>query len=122
VSGLAFAAALTLPNPWWGFGAVFLGSATGSIASPIIAAAVQNESPAALRATAAAFGTLAVSLTGIGLAPLLIGLLSDALTPTYGQHALRYALLIGLSACVVTAALHWKVGRLLKSAGAAAGA
>ncbi len=119
VSGLAFAAALTLPNPWWAFGAVFLGSATGSIASPIIAAAVQNESPPALRATAAALGTLAVSLAGIGLAPLLIGVLSDALTPTYGQHALRHALLIGLSACVVTAALHLKVGRLLQATGSA---
>jgi predicted MFS family arabinose efflux permease len=111
-SGLCFLAVLTLANPWWAFAATFVAAALGAVASPVIAAAVQNEAPPELRATAASLGTLSVSLMGIGLAPLLIGLLSDALTAHYGKESLRYALIICLSFCLLTAALHYQVGRL----------
>ncbi len=113
LSGLTFLLALTLGNPWWAFVAVFIACLFGSIASPIIAAAVQNESPEEVRAVAASFGTLAVSLLGIGLAPLAIGIISDALSVEYGKESLRYALIFSLGVCVLTAAMHLKVGQLL---------
>ena len=116
LSGLCFLAVFTLANTWWAFGFTFLASALGAVASPVIAAAVQNESPPAMRATAASLGTLSVSLMGIGLAPLLIGVLSDALAPQYGKEALRYALLICLSFCVLTAMLHVEVARRQRAA------
>lgn len=114
-SGLAFAAALLLPDPNVAFVAVFVGAVFGSFASPIIPSAIQNEAPPELRATAAAFGTLFVSLTGIGLAPLIVGLLSDLLSERLGTESLRYALLISLGFCLLTAALHYHVGRLLQA-------
>jgi predicted MFS family arabinose efflux permease len=116
LSGLSFVVVLTVANPWWAFAATFIAAALGAVASPIIAAAVQNEAPPAMRATAASLGTLAVSLMGIGLAPLIIGLLSDALAPRFGTESLRYALLYCLSFCLLTAALHYRVGRLQRMA------
>ena len=115
LSGLAFAVALTLQNAWVAFAATFVACLFGSIASPIIAAAIQNESPEEARAVSAAVGTLAVSVLGIALAPLAIGMWSDALSPRFGLESLRYALLIALGACLLTAALHVKIGRLLRN-------
>jgi predicted MFS family arabinose efflux permease len=117
LSGLSFVAALLAANPWWAFAMTFVAAIFGSIASPIISTAVQNESPPELRATAASYSTLAVSVLGIGLAPLAIGMLSDILTPAYGKESLRWALLASLSACIVTSALHYRVGRLLGKRG-----
>jgi MFS family permease len=117
LSGLSFVAALLATNPWWAFAMTFVAAIFGSIASPIISTAVQNESPPELRATAASYSTLAVSVLGIGLAPLAIGMLSDVLTPAYGKESLRWALLASLSACLVTAVLHYRVGSLLRKRG-----
>jgi predicted MFS family arabinose efflux permease len=117
LSGLSFVAALLATNPWWAFAMTFVAAIFGSIASPIISTAVQNESPPELRATAASYSTLAVSVLGIGLAPLLIGMLSDILTPAYGKESLRWALLASLTACIITSALHYRVGSLLQKRG-----
>ena len=50
--------------------------------------------PANRRGTAMALQTIISTLLGIGLGPLLAGLLSDALQPAYGIESLRYALLL----------------------------
>lgn len=113
LSGLAFLAAFTLADPRLAFAAVFIAAALGSIASPVISTAIQNESPNDSRATAASLGTLAVSIAGIGLAPLLIGMMSDAFAPSYGVHSLRMALIVALSFTIGAAALHWRIGTLL---------
>lgn len=47
-----------------------------------------------MRATAGALSTFSISVLGFGLGPLCVGLLSDALTPSLGTEALRYALLL----------------------------
>ena len=44
-----------------------------------------------MRATASASFLLINNLIGLGVGPLLIGRLSDALKQTYGVEALRYA-------------------------------
>ncbi|MCK0508157.1 spinster family MFS transporter [Aromatoleum anaerobium] len=45
------------------------------------------------RAVALAFLTIMTTLLGVGVGPLLIGLISDTLRPLYGAESLRYALL-----------------------------
>jgi predicted MFS family arabinose efflux permease len=68
---------------------------------PIVLATVQTLSPATMRARATALVLTASTLVGIGCGAPLAGYLSDALTPTYGHQAIRYALVsivvIGLS-------------------------
>ena len=57
---------------------------------PVITA-VQHLVPRRMRATASASFLLINNLIGLGVGPLLIGRLSDALKQTYGAEALRYA-------------------------------
>jgi MFS family permease len=59
-------------------------------------AAVQNLVPQYWRTQASALMLLAINLLGMGLGPLMVGLLSDALTG-YGTESVRYALAIGVS-------------------------
>ena len=54
------------------------------------------------RALGVSFALLVNSLLGLALAPLLIGVLSDALAPAYGAMSLNYAL---ISLCSVAAVL-----------------
>ena len=44
-----------------------------------------------------------INLVGLGLGPVAIGWLSDALRPVYGEESLRFALL-GALVCAVPAA------------------
>jgi len=59
--------------------------------------------PAQNRAMALALQTLIGTLLGVGLGPVLTGLISDRLQPTFGNEALRYAML--LSCCTAGAAI-----------------
>ncbi len=54
------------------------------------------------RTTAYAVFNLALMMVGAGLGPLVVGALSDLLTPAYGHEALRWALAIGMSAYVLS--------------------
>jgi MFS family permease len=47
-----------------------------------------------MRAQAAALLMLTMNLIGLGIAPLAVGVLNDALASTYGDVAIRYSLLI----------------------------
>jgi MFS family permease len=76
-------------------------------------AMVQTLSPVHMRAVSSAIKMLFLNLIGMGLGPLLVGVLSDLLTPHYGDDALSVALayftLVGL-----WGALHfWLCGRAL---------
>ena len=55
-------------------------------------AMLQTLSPMRMRSQAAAIMLFASNLIGMGLGPSLVGMLSDALTPHFGQDALRYAM------------------------------
>ena len=63
---------------------------------------------------AASLATLTISMIGIGLAPLTIGVLSDALTPSIGQEALRHAMSWTLPVCLITAFCHMRVAGLMQ--------
>lgn len=76
-------------------------------------AMVQTLSPVNMRAVSAAIMMLFINLIGMGLGPLLVGVLSDLLSPRYGDDALSVALayftLVGL-----WGAVHfWLCGRAL---------
>ena len=87
-------------------------------AAPVNTTAIQNEAPVELRATAASIALLAVGIIGIGLAPLLVGVVSDRLVASYGPtESLRIALLASLSLYLLTAALYAKVARVMRSDG-----
>ena len=58
--------------------------------------AVQHLVPAHMRASASATFLLINNLVGLGLGSWAVGSLSDALTPAYGQEALRYAIVAAL--------------------------
>lgn len=61
-----------------------------------------------MRALASAVFFFVVNLIGLGLGPLAVGLVSDALTPEYGAHGLRFAQVaasgMGLAAALLFAA------------------
>lgn len=50
--------------------------------------------PASMRALTSAILFFVLNMIGLGLGPLLTGLLSDALQPTYGDQSLRYAMVV----------------------------
>lgn len=55
-------------------------------------ALLQNRTPQQYRATASALVLFLINLIGLGCGPLFVGMVSDALEPTFGADALRYAL------------------------------
>ncbi len=59
-----------------------------------------------MRATASAALAFVINLLGLGLAPLAVGALNDALSATYGAEAVRYSLMI-LGITNVLAAMHF---------------
>ncbi|MFT3977289.1 MAG: MFS transporter [Sphingomonas bacterium] len=79
-------------------------------------AMVQHLAPLRLRATWAALSLLAINLLGLGLGPLAVGWISDALRPIYGGESLRYAML-GVALLTPWAIWHyWRAGQLMKIA------
>jgi hypothetical protein len=56
-----------------------------------------------------------VGVIGIGLAPWLIGVLSDEFTLGYGRDGLRMALQVSLVLSVVTALLYLQMARVLRT-------
>jgi predicted MFS family arabinose efflux permease len=66
-----------------------------------------------IRATTLAAVMLVANLVGMGLAPQIVGILSDALLPVLGTDSLRYAMLM-VSLTSLWAAYHfWQVGETL---------
>lgn len=66
--------------------------AGAAISGPLFAT-IQTLVPDRMRATSIAIIFLFANLFGMGLGPLLAGMLSDALQPLVGEESLRYALL-----------------------------
>lgn len=83
--------------------------------APVITA-VQHLVPAHMRATASATFLLINNLVGLGLGSWLVGLLSERLTPTYGNEALRYAIATALCMYFVAGILMWLGGKALRKA------
>jgi MFS family permease len=69
-------------------------------------AIVQSSAPHAMRSTVSAIMLFILNLIALGLGPLAVGALSDALTPAYGTDSLRYALMC-TSLINIWAAVHY---------------
>ena len=108
---LLSAAIYLSPNHYWAF--VCMGLAVTGLATtngPVIAT-IQTLVPSRMRATSIAVVYLSSNLIGLGLGPLAVGALSDALRPIVGEESLRYALL-AMSPGYVWGAWHlWRASR-----------
>lgn len=118
LSGLAylgfgvFSAAVYLSSNYhWAFAFLTIGAIGGYLTTGPLFATLQTLVPGRMRATSLAIMYLFSNLIGVGLGPLIVGVLSDALRPLFGEESLRYALL-ALCPGYLWAALHiWRASR-----------
>jgi predicted MFS family arabinose efflux permease len=80
-------------NRYLGFACLGFSAVGASTTAGPLYAAIQTLVPSRLRALAIAGISLFANLIGMGLGPLVVGVLSDGLTPAFGDESLRYALL-----------------------------
>jgi predicted MFS family arabinose efflux permease len=92
----------------------------GLSAAPMIAT-VTGLAPVQSRSTAVAVMMVAINVIGLGGGPLLIGLLSDFLYPTYGEDSLGVAMKIVLVVGVPSTMLAWIASRHARDDFAAVG-
>lgn len=71
-------------------------------------AAIQTIAPPTMRTQASAVFLFLFNLLGLGLGPLLIGMLSDMLQPTYGTDGLRYAMSAAMVLVLLGGYFFWK--------------
>lgn len=76
-------------------------------------ALLQSVTPVTMRATSAAIALFVANMIGLGLGPLSVGLLSDALNTSYGVDSLRYALLIVPCMAIVAGYVYWRGSHFL---------
>ena len=100
VGAIPFVVAFLLwPNPAQAFWLVVPGAFLNSMWVGTYNAVVQSLAKPRMRAMASAVNTLiSTGLIGQGLGPLLVGILSDRLEPSYGKDALRVALAVAVFA------------------------
>ena len=100
VGAIPFVVAFLLwPDPAQAFWLVVPGAFLNSMWVGTYNAVVQSLAKPRMRAMASAVNTLiSTGLIGQGLGPLLVGILSDRLEPSYGKDALRVALAVAVFA------------------------
>jgi predicted MFS family arabinose efflux permease len=97
--------ALVCFAPFYALGAMYVGP---------MYAMVQGVVKLRMRATAAAILIFVVNIIGLGLGPLLVGMLNDYFEPQYGREAIRYSLLIVGSMGGLASILFWEASRTLR--------
>lgn len=95
----------------WAIAGVTLAVFLNALYQPSSYALIQNVADPAERASAAALMIFIQNLIGLGLGPLLVGILSDALTPTLGVRALGVAMAGMFMVNVLAAGAYWVAGR-----------
>lgn len=115
------AAAATLAIPFYlitfltplatlALGAAFVSSFIGQLGNGTGLASVQSVAGPERRALAVALLMFANAMIGLGLGPLVVGMLSDWLAPSVGQLSLRYAFLAVLAVSV------WSIAHFMVAA------
>jgi predicted MFS family arabinose efflux permease len=90
------------------------GAFIGATAAGVMLSAVQTYAEPHRRATALAILMLLSSLLGLGIGPVVVGVLSDLLAPGLGVQSLRYALMV-IGCLPLWGALHfWLAARSAK--------
>ena len=87
----------------------------GSVHTGPSFAMVQSLVPVRVRAMASAIILLVTNLIGLGLGPLLMGVLSEWLEPLYGVRSLGYAMLVVVPLNFWAAAHFWWASRSLRA-------
>ena len=105
VSVPAWAVGLFAPSLWVAWLLLLIGNAVNIVWLGPVTTAVQHLVPRAMRSTASASFLLINNLIGLGVGPLLIGRLSDALKGAAGENALRDAAVACLAFYVLAAVL-----------------
>ena len=77
-------------------------------------AMTQSVAPPNTRALAAAIVVFAINLVGMGLGPLVVGALNDALAPRFGLEAVRYSLMIAAVPHALAAIFNLLAARTLR--------
>lgn len=96
------------PNAPLAFAALAVAALGGAAINGPIFGAIQNVVPSRMRATSIAIIYLIANLLGLGLGPLVAGVLSDLLHPVLGQDALRMSLLILCPGYLLAGWLSWR--------------
>ncbi|MDX2235253.1 MAG: MFS transporter [Hyphomonadaceae bacterium] len=78
-------------------------------------ALLQRMTPPDARARAAAMQSLTATLVGLGLGPLMVGVVSDALAPSLGADSLRWGMAALLIPQALAAAHLWRAARTLRA-------
>jgi MFS family permease len=91
ITAPTFAAGFFAPTLWLAWPLLLIPNALNILWLGPVVTAVQHLVPQKMRATASASFLLINNLIGLGIGPLLIGRLSDALKAAYGVDALRNA-------------------------------
>ena len=77
-------------------------------------AAIQSLVEERMRAVSLAFIFMLANLIGMGLGPVAVGVISDALEPSLGQESLRYALLLFSPGYLWCAVHNWKAAQTVE--------
>jgi len=115
VSAFAWAAGLLAPNLWIAWPLLLVGNAVNILWLGPVITAVQHLAPARMRSTASGSFLLINNLIGLGVGPLLIGRISDALKSTYGADALRVAAVGGTAFYLLAAILMFFAAKRLQN-------
>ena len=91
ITAPTFVAGFFAPNLWLAWILLLIPNALNILWLAPVTTAVQHLVPRPMRATASATFLLINNLVGLGVGPLLIGRLSEALKTTYGVDSLRNA-------------------------------
>lgn len=105
MSAPLFALGFLSENPVWAWALLLIPNGLNILWLGPLTTAVQHLVPPSMRATASASFLLINNLIGLGLGSWSIGILSDQLTPAYGDEALRYAMVAATGFYFVATAL-----------------
>ena len=114
ITAPTFMLGLFTPYPMFAWFLLLIPNALNTLWLGPIVTAAQHLAPSRMRASASGTFLLVNNLLGLGLGPLLMGVLSDALKASYGADSLRYAAIIGVSLYLVAALLAFLAIKPLK--------
>ena len=95
------------PSAGWALVMLVLPTGLANFYLPTVLAQAQSLVSLRMRAVASAVVLLLINTIGLACGPLLTGMLSDALEPTFGVESMRYSLLIVCVAILPWAGWHY---------------
>ena len=113
VAAPVFALGLFAPSLWLAWLLFAIGQMLALAWLGPVIAAVQHIVPPNMRATSSASFLFINNLIGIGFGIFFLGFMSDAMTATYGDQALKYSILYGLGFYLLSALFYLVASRRL---------